>query len=385
VTGERYLDWFMGLSSVSLGHAEPRVGEAIRQRYQRGTNFQLPTSAEAVAAEAFLDRVARADMVKFAKDGSAVNDAAVRLARYATGRRLVARCADSPFLSYQDWFIGNTRMRGGVLAETAEAARPTFRYNRLDDVEALFAQHRGEIAAVILEPYRFAEPEPGFLPGLRRLCDRDGAVLVFDEVVAGLKYTLGGAQHVFDVRPDLSTWGKGIANGLPLSALTGRRELMELGDSTRNAGGDGLLLLSSTHGGEALALAAMRATVDIFQTDQVNAHLDGLGARLRAGITERVAAHGLTGRLAVAGRSCFLTIIATDDAGRDSRRHRTQLYRLLIERGVLFRGIFCGSASHTTPVLDRTLAVLDTALAEYARLLGEPDDPRWHDEIGQPL
>lgn len=379
VTGRRYVDWFPGLSSVILGHGHPAVAAAVARRLADGSNFQLPARYEAEAAELFLGQVARADMVKFTKDGSAANDAALRLARHATGRRLVARCGASPFLSYSDWFIGATAMRGGCLPEpTADVL--VFEYDDLESLRALFERHPDGIAAVILEPLRFVDPSPEFLPGVRDLCDRYGTVLVFDEVVSGLRYGLGGAQHVLGVTPDLTTWGKAIANGLPLAALSGRRPLMDLGDSVASSRDPGLFLLSTTFGGEGVALAAMMATVSEYQAAGVAERLNALGAALRAGVEERATAHGLADAIQVQGRACFLTIACLDLDGQDSRRYRTQLYRELIRRGVLYRGIFSGTSSHDGSALATTLSAVDDALAAYARFVRDPGH-QWMDPL----
>ncbi len=171
-------------------------------------------------------------MVKFAKNGSDVTTAAVRLARAATGRPLVAICRSQPFFSTDDWFIGSTAMPRVVLPASTGPDTVGFDYNDLDSLRAVLDEHPGQVACVILEAASSAaEPEPGFLDGLRRLADEDGFVLVFDEIICGMRWSRHGAQHVYGVRPDLSCWGKALGNGFPIAALAGRRELMELGRS----------------------------------------------------------------------------------------------------------------------------------------------------------
>ncbi|MBG0831560.1 aminotransferase class III-fold pyridoxal phosphate-dependent enzyme [Planomonospora sp. ID67723] len=250
VDGHRYIDWFAGLTCVPLGHAHPAVTAAVAAALRSGSAFQLPAAAELAAAETFLATVAVGDdMVKFAKNGSDVVDAALKLARYATGRTLVAKCAEHPFFSTGDWFIGTTAARGGTLPEVA-ARTLDFPYNDTPALQTLFTEHGDDLAAVILEPVRFTRPDTAWFTALRERCSRHGTALIFDETVTGLKYHLHGARTLTGVHPDLTCWGKGIANGLPVSALTGRRELMELGDPARCPRTPPLLLLSTTHGGK---------------------------------------------------------------------------------------------------------------------------------------
>lgn len=226
VDGNRYVEYGSGLRSVSLGHAHPRVTEAVRRELDRGSNFVRPSIVEVEAAERFLATVPTAEMVKFAKNGSDATTAAVRLARAATGRPLVALCADHPFFSTDDWFIGTTPMSAGIPTATTDLT-VTFPYGDLAAAEELLTRHRDEVACLILEPATHSEPPPGYLAGLRELADRHGCVLVFDEMITGLRWSEAGAQGLYGVVPDLSTFGKALGNGFAVSALAGRRELME--------------------------------------------------------------------------------------------------------------------------------------------------------------
>ena len=254
VDGNGYVEFGMGLRSVTLGHAFAPVTAAVTAAIARGTNFTRPTELEALAARDFLDLVPAADMVKFAKNGSDVTTAALRLARAATGRRLVA-VADQPFFSVDDWFIGSTEMNAGIPGSVTELTK-RFGHNDLDSLRRLFEQHPDQIAAVFLEAATATgEPAPGFLDGVRALCDAHGTVLIFDEMITGFRWAAGGAQSVYGVTPDLSCWGKAMGNGFPIAALAGRRELMELGGLRTDA--DRVFLLSTTHGPESTGLARL--------------------------------------------------------------------------------------------------------------------------------
>ena len=198
-------------------------------------------------------------MVKFSKDGSDATSGAVKIARAYTGRDLIAICGDHPFFSVDDWFIGTTAMNGGI-PEATQKLTVKFRYNDIESVKALFAQHPGQIAGFILEAARTDEPRDGFLHELQRSCHANGALLILDEMITGFRWHKCGAQHVYDIDPDLSTWGKALANGFSVSALAGKREFMRLGDLD-HYDKPRVFLLSTTHGGETHALAAAIATM----------------------------------------------------------------------------------------------------------------------------
>ncbi|HEX6288646.1 MAG TPA: glutamate-1-semialdehyde 2,1-aminomutase [Herpetosiphonaceae bacterium] len=367
IDGNRYVDWFTGLTTVSLGHAYPTVIERVAAQLAQGQNFQLPTALEYTAARTFLDTIALAEMVKFAKDGSTVNDAALRLARAYTGRSYVAKCRDQPFFSYGDWFIGKTRCNNGILPEAYQYTLE-FPYNDLEYLERLFATYSEQIAAVIVEPVRFDRPQPGFLEGLRDLCTREGALLIFDEVVTGMKYHLNGAQAMFGVQPDLTTWGKGIANGFALSALTGPRAIMDLGDTTQHDG-TRIFLLSSTHGGESSSLAAMIATVETFAAHDLIGQNYACGRQLREQGMTILAEYGIAEQVEFIGYDCFLAMKYRDAQGAESRAFRTLFFQELVKHGVLFRGIFYPTVSHRDTELDATLAAFRRAAETYRAAL----------------
>src|SRR6185436_16445321 len=252
VDGREFIEYGMGLRSVTLGHAHPAVVEAAAAAMRLGTNFTRPSPLEADCAERLLGLVPGADMAKFCKNGSDATTAALKLARAWTGRDLVAICRDQPFFSTDDWFIGSTTMPAGI-PQSVRDQTVGFRYNDLESVDALFARYPGQIACLVLEPAAAQEPGAGFLEGLRDRCRAAGALLVFDEMITGFRWHLGGAQTLYGVTPDLSTFGKALANGFALSALVGRRDVMERGGLRHDA--ERVFLLSTTHGAETHALA----------------------------------------------------------------------------------------------------------------------------------
>lgn len=367
VDGNEYIEYGMGNRAVTLGHAYPEVLRAVRRELRWGSNFVRPSPIEIECAETFLGMIRGADMVKFAKDGSDATSAAVRLARACTKRDFVAVCADQPFFSTDDWFIGSTAMCAGIPAAVRRLTL-TFRYNDIASVQALFDAHPGEIAALMLEPAKYEEPEDGFLHRARDLCHQNGALFILDEMITGFRWHNGGAQALYDVTPDLSTFGKGIANGFSVSALAGKRAYMEWGGIRHDR--DRVFLLSTTHGGETHALAAAIATMRIFAREPVIATLEERGTRLATGLRQAIRRHGLAAYVQVIGRPGCLAYVT-----RDEDRNASQAYRALFLQEIIRRGVigmsFVLSYSHSNEDIDRTIEAVDGALAVYRRALDE--------------
>ena len=369
--GNDYVEYGMGLRAVTLGHAEPRVVAAATAAMRDGTNFSRPAAVEVAAAEAFLAAVPGADMVKFTKDGSSATTAAVKLARAATGRDAVAVCADHPFLSQNDWFIGTTPLGAGI-PEATRALTRRVPYGDLDALRARLADRA--VACVVMEPVRDASDPTTYLRGVQALCREAGTVFVLDEMITGLRWHRGGAQTRYGVRPDLSTFGKALGNGFAVSALAGRRELMELGGLATDA--DRVFLLSATHGAETHALAAAVEVLRIYETESVVEALEARGAALRALVAQVAARHGLGEAVAVAGRDSNLVCVTRDAEGRASQAFRTLFLQEMTRRGVLAPS-FVVSAAHDAEALDRTAEALDGALAVYARALDAGSTDGW--------
>lgn len=365
--GREFIEYGMGLRAVTLGHAHPDVIAAAYAQMQLGNNVGRPAPIEVECAEALLEFLPRAQMVKFAKDGSTVNTAALKLARAYTGRPMVAICGDHPFFSYNDWFIGTTAMDGGILPED-KAFTLSFRYNDLDSLAALFAQHPDRIACVMLEAARTEEPRDNFLHRARELCHANGALFILDEMITGFRFDNGGAQEVYDIEPDLACFGKAMANGFSLSALVGRREIMELGGIRHP--GKRVFLLSTTHGAEYPALAAAIETMKIYRREPVVARLYEAGDRLRRGVERVAAAHGVADHFKIHGRSCSMLFATLDGAGKPSQPFRTLFLQELIKGGVIAPS-FIVSYSHDDASIDRTVDAVDRALRVYRAALEE--------------
>ena len=300
-------------------------------------------------------------MVKFGVNGSDVTGAAVRLARAYTGRSMIAVCRDHPMFGTDDWFIGSTAMPAGI-PEAIRDLTVRFGYNDLPDLAALFDRYPGQIAAVVLEAETVLPPTAGYFAGLRQLCDRHGALLVLDEIITGFRWHDRGAQFVYDIAPDLCTFGKAIANGFPLSALAGRRDVMRLGGFTDDA--DRVFLLSQTYGAQPWVLSAMLAVLDTYQSLEITRRLHEIGASLRGGVADVVAAAGLSAYFEVRGRDCNLVYVARDSDGHPSQDFRTLVLQEFLERGILAPS-FVVSAAHDELAIEQTVAAVAALMPKY--------------------
>jgi glutamate-1-semialdehyde 2,1-aminomutase len=262
VDGNEFIEYGMGLRAVTLGHAFESVVEAAHRQMLLGSNFSRPARIEVDYAEDLLRVLENSDMVKFAKNGSDVTTAAVKLARAYTGRNMIAICADHPFFSVDDWFIGKTETNAGI-PQTVQDLTVSFRYNSLASVKDLFASYPNQIACVVMEPATTEEPQASFLHRVKQLCEEYGSLFILDETITGFRWHIGGAQATYDVVPHLSTFGKGMGNGFAIAALAGQREFMKLGglDHTRER----VFLLSTTHGAETHSLAAAWETLNVYR------------------------------------------------------------------------------------------------------------------------
>ena len=378
----KYLDCSMGLTSVSLGHAYEPVNEAVRKTLEDGVNFQRPAYLEKEMAEEFLSLLPGHDMIKFAKNGSTVTSAAVKLARAKTGRKLVAFPGDHPFYSYDDWFIGKTACNKGV-PEEFSALSLTFTSTDLNTLKDLFLKYPDQIACVISEPEKSNIKDPDYVRNLIELCHSHGALFIMDEMITGFKTDFPGSMKKMNVLPDMTTWGKGVANGFSFCALTGKKEVMELG-GIRNKGQEKVFLISSTHGGETIALAACIATIREFKTKNVIQHNHTIGKYFSKSAESVIQKCGLTNYIDFVSSEWFPMFIFKNKEGKPCPGMRTLALQEMIKRGVLFQGVFVPCFSHQTQDVDFFMEALTESLGVYAQalekgyevfLVGEPAKP----------
>lgn len=349
VDGNEFIDLMMSLGPVSLGHCDPDVDAAVRAQLKDGVIFSQPHPLEVEVSRMLAEDIPCAEMTRFGKTGSDAVAAAVRLARFVTGRDLVAV---GGYHGWHDWYIGSTTRNGGV-PKTVQALTKTFQYNRLESLEARLTADPGRFAAVVLEPIGVELPDAGFLEAVARLTRKHGALLIFDEVVTGFRLGLGGAQQHFAVTPDLACFGKAMANGFPLSAVVGPARLMRRFDE---------IFFSGTFGGEALSLAASRATITKMRRKPVFAHMWNQGRKLQDGFNAMTQACGLERHMACTGLPPHTVVTFKDRAGEPWWELKSLLQQECVRRGYLFTGLHNPSFAHTDADIEAVLRAYAAAL-----------------------
>jgi glutamate-1-semialdehyde 2,1-aminomutase len=320
IDGNEYIDMVNGLMAISLGYNDEDINRAITEQLSRGICFSLPAELEYELALLLTEIIPCAEMVRFGKNGSDATSAAIRLARAYTGREKVAVCG---YHGWQDWYIGSTARHLGV-PESVRALTQTVPYNDLDVLEKLLKTE--EYAAFILEPMNVVVPKAGYLEGVRALTEKTGTVLIFDEIVTGFHYALGGAQEYFGVTPDLSSFGKGMGNGMPIGAIVGRRDIMKLHDD---------IFFSGTFGGEALSLAASIATIKKMQREPVIQKLWSSGKNLCEEVEAIIKDNALEDVFSLKGLDPWKVCAFSARGNISDMAIRTFIQKEMIRQGVL--------------------------------------------------
>ena len=277
----------------------------------------------------------------------------------------MACCHDQPFFATNDWFIGTTPLDAGI-PQCVKDLTLTFGYNDIASVKRLFDEHPNAIACLIMEPAKYADPEPGFLNAVRDVCHANGALFIIDEMITGFRWHNGGGQTYYGIDADLSCWGKALANGFAVSALAGKREFMELGGIKHRS--ERVFLLSTTHGGETHALAAAIANMRTYQNEPVIETLYERGLRLKTEGTQMIDRHGLAKHFQIIGKPCCMVYNTLDVDGKPSQAMRSLFLQETIKRGVLMGSIVV-SYTHSDEDIDRTLEAMDLALGVYRKAL----------------
>lgn len=323
VDGNEYIDYPMSLGPVILGHCYPKVDEAMREQLKDGITYTLMHPLEVEVAELIIESVPCAEMVRYGKTGSDACSAAVKIARAYTGRQKVASYG---YHGWHDWYNVVHFMNEGT-PECLKDLIYEFQYNNINSLKHIFDENHNQIACVIMEPVSLEFPEKGFLEAVKELAHKNGALLIFDEIVTGFRYSLGGAQEYFNVIPDLACFGKAMANGMPVSAFVGKKEFMSAAER---------LFISFTHGGEALSLAAAKASIEEIRDKNVVKHITGYGNRLQKGINDMIKRAGLERYMECKGISPHTVIMFNDYSGMNHLELKTLFFQETIRRGVLF-------------------------------------------------
>jgi glutamate-1-semialdehyde 2,1-aminomutase len=353
IDGNEYTDYVSGLLSVSIGYADETINDAVIKQLQNGVSFSLPHQLETIVAEKIVDYVPCAEMVRFGKNGSDATSAAIRLARAYTKREHVAVCG---YHGWQDWYIGSTTRDLGV-PEATKALTHQFQFNNIDSLQALLANQ--SIAAVIMEPMNVEYPTEGFLADVKALCQAHGAILIFDETITGFRFNLGGAQQLFNVTPDLATFGKGMANGFPISAVVGRKDIMLLMED---------VFFSGTFAGETMSLAATNAVLDKLKSDKVLEHIEQMGQLLIDGLNDIIVRNDASGFMKVSGHPSWVFLHITDSKHHSALLLKSYYLQEMLVRGILINASHNLSFSHKRSDIDHLLTIYNEVIANIVEL-----------------
>lgn len=365
---KEFLDYGMALRAVNLGYANDEVNQAAIRQIEYGNNLTKASLIELEAAELLIDMIDSIDMVKFTKNGSTATTAAVKLSRAYTGRTLIARCAEQPFFSYDDWFIGSTPLTKGIPQKDIDSTK-MFNYNNIESLEKLFIEYPNQIACVMLEPAANEHPKDNFLHKVKELCHKNGTVFILDEMITGFRWHLKGAQHYYDITPDLCTFGKAMANGFSVAAVAGKREIMELG-SIEFEGRERLFLLSTTHGAEMNGLGAFVETMKFMKEHNVVEHMWDYGSKLVSLMNNLAQKYEIEKNFVAGGIECSPYYLTFDNNGQNSLGLRTLFSQEMIKNGVLIPWIAL-SYAHGEKELEITKNALEKTFEVYKKAVDE--------------
>jgi glutamate-1-semialdehyde aminotransferase len=373
VDGNEYIDYVQGLLPNILGYANSRVNDAAFAELQKGHSFSMPTEIEVRLAEKLCSLIPCAEMVRFGKNGSDVTAAAVRAARAYTKRDVIAVCG---YHGWQDWYIGSTPRNLGVPKRVRELT-VTFTYNDIASLEKCFEEHKDDIAAVVMEPMNFAFPEDGFLEQVKHITHKNGSLLVFDEICSGWHFGIGGAQKFFGVIPDMAAFGKAMANGYPISAVVGRRDVMQTFEN---------IFFSGTFGGETASMGAALETIKILEEENVIEKLWNRGERLRDAFEQITKEANIEHHLRIMGIPAWTLIQFKDFDGKDSFEIRSYFQQECIKRGLLLLATHNMCYAHTEDIIDYTIQVYREIIPLLADAIYNNDIPkRMEGQIIQPI
>jgi len=373
VDGNKYLDYIMGCHPIILGYADPDINAAVIEQLEKGSTYSLMSELEVSVTELMIKAIPCAEMVRFGKNGSDATTIGVRVARAVTGRDHIAYCG---YHGWHDWYIANTDLNSGI-PDFNKKLSHSFNYNDLDSLEKIFLDYPEKIAIVIMEPLSVVEPkcfgevnctksecktmcQNHFLHEVQKMAKYYGALLMFDEIITGFRFSFGGAQELLGVTPDLASFAKGISNGIPLSALAGKKEYMQVLDKT---------FFSFTYGGDCIGLAAAEACITKLEHEKVVDHLWDVGAILKNGFNELARSHNLEEFISCIGYPCR-TIVSFDGQGvYDELEIKSIFQQELIRRGILWTAYHAVSWAHKKEDIELTLSAFDESMSIFKNIV----------------
>lgn len=373
VDGNKFIDFVCALGPITIGYNVEKINDAVKEQLDKGISFSLQAEVEVELAEKIIEIIPCAEMVRFVKNGGDATTAAIRLARAYAERDLVAL---SGYHGMHDWSIGSTENNKGIPKAISDLTK-TFEYNNIESLEELFNQYPDEIAAVILEPIQANGPKDDFLQKVKELTHKYGAVLIFDEVVSGFRYALGGASELYGIVPDMAAFGKGMGNGLPISAVAGKKEIMKQIEEG--------IFVSTTFGGEALSMAGSLAALEILEKPGVYEHIWNLGTILKDGLEKLIDKYELNDVILVSGLPPHCGVEFEDVGSLDYLDINSIYSQAMIHNGIITVGINNINLSHTEKEINDYLEAAEEGMINIKKaieqdsiegiLIGEKVDP----------
>ncbi len=372
VDKNKYIDYVMACQPLILGYSDPDINNAINKQLKLGSTFSISNKLEVEVAELIIKNVPGAESVRFGKNGADATSIAVRLSRAITKRDHIAFCG---YHGWHDWFVGTTDLNSGIPKFNNQLAH-SFSYNNIESLEKVFKKFKNKIACVIMEPITVAGPKSSpngstkwadfnskknFLVDVKKVCKKNGALLVFDEVVTGFRYDMGGAQKMYSIKPDLSCFAKAMSNGIPISAITGRKDYMKYLEKT---------FFSFTYGGDCIGLAAAKACINKLEKKNVIDHLYKAGKRLKDGMNNLIQLYELNDLLECSGYPCR-TVMTIKNF---SKYKKPLITKSLIQQELMFRGVLWSqyhsiSYSHKNKHIDKTLNAFEDSLKKVKKIV----------------
>jgi glutamate-1-semialdehyde 2,1-aminomutase len=354
IDGNKYIDLVSSLAAVTIGYGDRKISKSVKEQLKSGITLSLPTRLEAEVAEMLIEMIPSAEKVRFGKNGSDATSAAIRLARAYTGRDHIAMCG---YHGWQDWSIASTTRNKGIPKSVIDLTH-SFKFNDISSLEVVFSRFPRDIAAVIMEPMNITYPNPGFLESVKDLAHKYGALLIFDETITGFRYSNGGGQELFGVTPDLSTFGKGIANGFPLSAVVGSSDVMEQMSE---------IFFSGTFGGELLSLQAAKTSLQMYKNENVVARLFEIGEKLNNGVSKILMEYEMDSYLKLSGHPTWKFISWSEVNGYSEMQLKTYFLQECFAEGLLVLNSNNVTLSHTSKVVNKALDKYEVVLSKVAK------------------
>ena len=357
VDGNKFIDYVMAAQPLILGYADKEVNNAVKSQLELGSTFSVGNKLELDVANLLIKHIPDAEGVRFGKNGADATSIAVRLSRAITKRDHIAFCG---YHGWHDWFIGTTDLNLGIPKFNKQLAH-SFEYNNIQSLEKIFKKFKNKIACVIMEPITVNGPKNNFLQDVKTLCKKNKSLLVFDEIVTGFRYSLGGAQKLTGVIPDLSCWAKAMSNGVPVSAITGKWQYIKQLEK---------VFFSFTYGGDCIGLAAAKATINKLEKKNVIDHLYKVGSRLKKGMNDLIKVYNLDDIIECSGYPCR-TVMTIKRMGRYKKPliTKTLIQQELMSRGVLWSQYHSISYSHKNKHIDYSLNAFEDSFKKLNKII----------------